>query len=397
VALCKDIVVRILFTFVGGNGHFVPLIPVASAAEAEGHTVAFGCGPSMVSTVEAAGFIVFPLGTGTASPPERIPLRPLDASREDQEFRDRFARHGAQYRAPHTIALCTEWQPDILVCDETDFGGMVAAERLGLPYATVLALAAGSFVRAELVGEALNELRAEHGLTPDLELEMLRRYLVLSPFPPSFRDPAYPLPATAHSFRPLLPEAAGDSAPAWSSMLPRVPTVYFTLGTVFNMESGDLFMRVLTGLRDLPVNVVVTVGHHIDPTEFGPHPANVYIERYIAQELILPHCSVVVSHGGSGSVIGALAHGRPMVLIPMGADQPLNAARCVQLGVAQVLDPIGAAPATVRTAVSAVLADPSYRRAAKRIRDEFAALPGPAHAIRLLERLAAEKRPLLSA
>jgi UDP:flavonoid glycosyltransferase YjiC (YdhE family) len=75
----------------------------------------------------------------------------------------------------------------------------------------------------------------------------------------------------------------------------------------------------------------------------------------------------------------------------------MNAARCVQLGVARVLDPIGATPATVRAAVSAVLADPSYRRAAKRLRDEFAALPGPAHAIRLLERLAAEKRPLLSA
>jgi MGT family glycosyltransferase len=175
-----------------------------------------------------------------------------------------------------------------------------------------------------------------------------------------------------------------------------VPTVYFTLGTVFNMESGDLFMRVLTGLRDLSVNVVVTVGHHIDPTEFGPQPANVYIERYIAQESILPHCSLVVSHGGSGSVIGALAHGRPSVLIPMGADQPMNAARCVQLGVARVLDPIGATPATVRAAVSAVLADPSYQQAAKRIRDEFAALPGPAHAIRLLERLATEKRPLLS-
>jgi UDP:flavonoid glycosyltransferase YjiC (YdhE family) len=46
----------------------------------------------------------------------------------------------------------------------------------------------------------------------------------------------------------------------------------------------------------------------------------------------------------------------------------------------------------VRAAVSAVLADPSYRRAAERIRDEFSALPGPAHAIRLLERLAVEER-----
>lgn len=381
-----------LFTFIGGNGHFVPLIPVARAAEAAGHTVAVGCGPSMVAMVAAAGFTVLPLGTGSASPPERLPLRPLDAAREDQEFRDRFAREGAQYRAPHTIALCSAWQPDVLVCDETDFGGMVAAERLGLPHATVLVMAAGSFVRADVIGEALNELRAKHGLPPDHELAMLRRYLVLSPFPPSFRDPAYPLPATAHSFRPLRPAPAGDRAPAWSSMRPGVPTVYFTLGTVFNMESGDLFTRVLAGLRDLPVNVVVTIGNDLDPTELGPQPANVAIERYIAQESILPHCSLVVSHGGSGSVIGTLAHGRPAVLIPMGADQPLNAARCVQLGVARMLDPIAATPDTVRAAASAVLADPSYRQAAERIRDEFAALPGPTHAVELLERLATDKR-----
>ena len=269
---------------------------------------------------------------------------------------------------------------------------MVAAERLGLPYATVLVMATGSFVRTEVVGDALNELRAEHGLLPDPELEMLRRYLVFSPFPLSFRDPAYPLPATAHSFQPPRPKAVRNLA--WPSMLPDVPTVYFTLGTVFNMESGDLFTRVLVGLRELPVNVIVTVGHHIDPTEFGPQPANVHIKQHIAQETILPQCSLIVSHGGSGSVVGALAHGRPSVLIPMGADQPMNAARCKQLGMARVLDPIEATPDMVREAVSDVLENPSYRRAAERMRDEFAALPGPMHAVTLLERLAAERRPL---
>jgi UDP:flavonoid glycosyltransferase YjiC (YdhE family) len=86
-----------------------------------------------------------------------------------------------------------------------------------------------------------------------------------------------------------------------------------------------------------------------------------------------------------------------MVLIPMGADQPLNAARCEALGVARVLDAVDATPDVVREAVLAVLDDPPYRRAAGRARDEIAALPGPAHAVMLLERLAAEKRPLCSA
>jgi UDP:flavonoid glycosyltransferase YjiC (YdhE family) len=387
---------RILFTFVGGHGHFEPLVPVARAAETVGHEVAFGCAPSMVPTVEAAGFTAFAIGSGTNRVPERIPLRPLDSEREDRDLRERFARRAAAFRVPHIMALCTGWNPGVLVCDETDFGAVLGAERLGLPFATVLVTAAGSFVRTEVVGEALNELRAEHGLEPDPELEMLSRYLVLSPFPESFRDPAHPLPATAHSFRPSMLESIEGAAPPWSSVLPGAPTVYLTLGTIFNMESGDLLGRVLTGLRKLPSNLVVTVGHHVDPAEFGPQPRHVHVERFIPQSLVLPYCDLVVSHGGSGSVIGALAHGLPSVLLPLGADQPLNAGRCAALGVARLLDAVDATPESVRAAAADVITDPGYRRNAEGLRDEIAALPEPARAVSLLERLAREKRPLYS-
>lgn len=388
---------RILFTFVGGSGHFEPLAPIARAAETAGHTVAFAGTPSMASLVESAGFTVFAMGEPGASVPERIPLRELDAEREDRDLRDGFADRGARDRANRYLALCTEWQPDLIVCDEVDFGAVIVAERLGILYATVLVIVAGSFVRRELIAEPLNRLRAEHGLPPDPTLAMLSRYLVLSPAPPSYRDPAFPLPDTAHALRLFtLPSVRDRAAPGWAIALPSAPSVYFTLGTVFNMESGDLFSRVLAGLRDLPINLVVTVGHHISPAEFGPQPANVHIDRYIPQSLILPQCDLVVSHGGSGSVLGALAHGLPMVLIPMGADQPHNASRCTTLGVAQVLDAVRATPETVRVSVSTVLTDPTYRQAAERLRDEIAAMPGPEHAVCLLERLAAEKQPLYS-
>jgi UDP:flavonoid glycosyltransferase YjiC (YdhE family) len=342
-----------------------------------------------------AGFTVYDAGADVDDPTRRMPLLAVDPEREDRDLREGFARRQARERARQILPLCDEWKPDLIVRDEVDFGSAVAAERLGLPHASVLVIAAGSFVRHDVIAEPLHELRAEHGLPPDPQLTMLSRYLVLSPAPPSYRDPAFPLPATAHPLRPLVPVAADGAAPPWITD-PHRALVYFTLGTVFNLESGDLFTRVLTGLRDLPVNVVVTVGHHIDPAEFGPQPANVHIERYIPQAQVLPRCAAVVSHGGSGSVIGALAHGLPSVLIPMGADQPHNAARCAELGVAQVLDAVTATPETVREAVSAVLADPAYRRAAERMRDEIAALPGPGHAVTLLERLAADKRPLIA-
>lgn len=380
---------RVLFSFIGGSGHVEPLVPIARAIDAAGHTVALSCGAAMASTVERLGFPVFQLGTASASAPERLPLRPIDMQREAREFRDGFARDGARGRAPHMIALCRAWQPDLIVCDETDFGDMIAAESLGLPYASVLVLAAGFVAPADTIRSALDEVRADFGLLPDPQLTMLSRYLVLAPFPASYRDPAFPLPATALNFRQSMPETPPD-APAWAMVLPGAPVVYFTLGTVFNTESGDLFARVLAGLRDLPINLLVTVGRHIDPAEFGAQPANVRIEQFVPQASVLPYCDLVVSHGGSGSVLGALAHGLPSVLIPMGADQPVNAARCVELGVARMLDPIALTPESVRAAVTAVLENPVYRQAAAWMRDEFAALPDAAQIVPAIERIVAD-------
>lgn len=389
---------RVLFSFVGGNGHFEPLVPLARACERAAHTVAVAGQPAMLPVIAAAGFTAFDTGGVTLSTPsERLPLLELDLEREDQALREGFARRLARERAATTLDVCAAWQPDLLVCDEIDFGAMIAAERAGRPYATVLVIAAGSFVRPDVVGEPLHELRAAHGLPPDPDLTMLSRYLVLLPFPPSYRDPAFPLPATAHAIRTLMLGRANEhSAPIWGVPRSDAPTVYFTLGTVFNVESGDLFERVLAGLRDLPLNVIATLGRELDPATFGPQPPHVHVAQFIPQASILPDCSLVVSHGGSGSVLGALAQGLPMVLLPIGADQPLNARRCAALGVARVLDALTATADSVAAAVTAVLSDRSYRRNAERLRDEIASLPEPGYAVQLLERLAAERQPLVA-
>lgn len=387
---------RILFTFAGGNGHFQPLVPIAQAAAAAGHTVAFAGQLAMQSAIEAAGFTAFATGgTTLGTITERQPLLKLDCSREEQDLSEGFAKRFACERATALLTLCTTWQPDLLVCDEIDFGAMIAAEKLGLPYASVLVIAAGSFVRREVVGAALTVARAAFGLPPDPDLTMLSRYLVLAPFPPSYRDPAFPLPATAHAIRPLtLAASAAPSTPAWPRHLPDAPLVYFTLGTVFNVESGDLFERVLAGLCELPINVIATVGREIDPAIFGPQPPQLQLAHYIPQAELLPHCAAVIAHGGSGSVMGALAHGLPMVLIPMGADQPLNTDRCVALGVAIALDAVEATPQDIGTALTTVLADPTYRHQAERLQAEIAALPEPAYALTLLEQLAAARQPI---
>ena len=377
----------------------------------------------MIAQIKALGFAAFAAGSDVGLMPHRVPLAAIDMKREMRHVGEGFGRRIARERATDVLALCAAWQPDLLVCEELDFGPMIVAERLGLCYATVLISATGDFVRPDVVSGPLNEVRAEHGLPPDPGLAMPSRYLVLSPFPPGYRDPGVPLPATGHALR-LLPRVAtsdeaapseaaptravpseaalseaapieaapSEAAPVWLAHLGGAPTIYVTLGTIFNMESGDLFQRVLAGLCELPIELVVTVGRDIDPAELGPQPVNVHIERYVPQAALLPHCHLVVSHGGSGSVLGALTHGLPMVLLPLGADQPLNAARCETLGVARILDAVGATPLMVREAVSRALDDPAYRRAAEGFRDEIEALPGLRHALRLLERLAAKQR-----
>jgi UDP:flavonoid glycosyltransferase YjiC (YdhE family) len=344
----------------------------------------------MVPEVETLGWTAFATGSDVGLTPRRLPLVPVDLDREIEAVGSGFGRRIARERAADLLPLCAAWRPDLVVCEELDFGAMIVAERLALPHATVLVTATGSLIQPCVVVEPLNEVRAEHGLAPDPDLAMPGRHLVLSPFAPSYRDPGSPLPTTAHAFRPAF--AASNQSPPWLVRLGDAKVVYFTLGTVFNAESGDLFQRVIAGLRDLSVQVAVTVGRGIDPAELGPQPANVHVERYVSQGVLLPRCHLVVCHAGSGSVMGALAHGLPMVLFPLGADQPLNAARCQALGVARVLNAMEATPAAVGAVVSSVLEDPSYRRESERLRDEIAALPGPAHAVVLLERLAQAKR-----
>jgi UDP:flavonoid glycosyltransferase YjiC (YdhE family) len=384
---------RVLFTFAGGSGHAEPLVPIARAVQAAGHSVAFAGRHSAVAPLETHGFTLFPDQAAMSGGPATItPLLEVDMEREYRTLRDAYADRFARAAIRRLLELSVDWEPDIVVCDEVDFGSMIAAERLGLPHATVLVTAAGSFVRPDVVAEPLDALRAEHRLPPDPGLAMLARDLVLSPFPPSFREPAFPLPPDTLSIRPSAvdPAATGVTMP-WVPHEADVQTVYFTLGTVFNRESGDLFARVLAGLRELPINVVVTVGRHVDRDVVGPQPENVHVERYIPQSALLPHCDLVVNHGGSGSVIDSLAHGVPLVVLPMGADQPLNAARCVQLGVGMVLDALRATPRSVGEAVTAVLDDRNYRVAAERIRNEIAALPGPDAAVTHLERLTHKK------
>ena len=191
------------------------------------------------------------------------------------------------------------------------------------------------------------------------------------------------------------PGAEGESLPAWVKELPPDrPVVYVSLGTVFNAEARDVFAAVLDGLRSEPITAILTVGADNDPADFGPQPEHVHIERFIPQSLLLPYCDAVVNQGGT-AILPILGHGLPLLILPQGANQFHNAAACVAAGVGRRLLPGEVTPEAVRRDVSALLYDPSLRKAAQGIQAELAAMPGPERGVELIERLAAERRPLL--
>ena len=117
-------------------------------------------------------------------------------------------------------------------------------------------------------------------------------------------------------------------------------------------------------------------------------PANARVERWIPQSQLLPRCAAFVSHGGSGALLGALRAGIPILALPQGADQFMNAERIVEGGIGRRLMPDELAPDTVRDAVRALIDDPRYATAIAVHRDSIAAMPSPAAVVPILEAFA---------
>jgi MGT family glycosyltransferase len=172
--------------------------------------------------------------------------------------------------------------------------------------------------------------------------------------------------------------------------------IFATLGTVSNQGAQDVFAAIIEGAGKVAGTLVLAVGADFDPAVLGPQPAHIHVERYLPQSLVFHRCDMVITHGGSATLITALSHGLPLVVLPISADQPDNAALVAAHGLGRVIGQDQRTAPAIETVTRAVLADPSYRRNALLIRDEIAALPGPDYAVSLLERLAQERAPILA-
>ncbi len=136
---------------------------------------------------------------------------------------------------------------------------------------------------------------------------------------------------------------------------------------------------------------MITTGTGFDPGSLGSLPANVHVERFVPQSLLLQHCDLVVSHAGFGTVLGAMQHGVPMVLACLAADHWYNAERCAELGLARVVGRGAQSAQGLSSLVRGALADDELQAGAAAMKAAFADLPDVSEAVPLLERARARE------
>lgn len=407
---------RVLMTTQPGLGHLHPLVPIAQALRDAGDEVAFACAASFAPRVERLGFRCFAAGMDWLESDAGETFPELKASLEQNQplwlLTEVFADIAAHEMATDLFDVCDEWRPDIIVRNDYEFAACVVAEKLDIPHATVgMEFSLSRHEWDALIGEQLAYLRSAYGLKPYPAVDMLYRYLYLSPTPPSYTFPASAPVPEIHHLRPVNFDRSGEEVlPAWIANLPDRPTVHATMGTVFN-RTEDIYETIIAGLRDEPINLIITIGRNRDPDTFGPQPDNVYIEQYIPHTLLLPHCDLVITHGGFNTTMSVLSHGLPLILIPISASQPLHANLCAKLELGRVIvrepgqfetylgseaTPAVLSPSTIREMTWDVLETPAYKQNVETLRDEIRALPEPDTAVPLLHQVADTNTPLVT-
>jgi MGT family glycosyltransferase len=210
----------------------------------------------------------------------------------------------------------------------------------------------------------LNALRRQYGLAPVSHtldhLRAARRQLVQTSAEFDF---PWTLPANVRYVGPVLDDPVWAQTP-WMPPAGDAPLVLVAMSSTFQDQVGCL-QRVLDALGTLKIRGVMTAGPAIDVTELTP-PANVTILERASHQQILQHAALLITHGGHGTAMKALAAGVPMVLLPHGRDQGDTATRVTLRGAGISLSRT-AASSTIAAAARRVLQNDSYRTAAQRL------------------------------
>ena len=216
---------------------------------------------------------------------------------------------------------------------------------------------------------ALNQARRRMGLRPlrgyFAQHDRTARVVVLTS--PHVDYPTQGMPPNVRLVGTPLDEVAPTPwDPPWSPA-ERQPRLLVSLSTL-PQGQAPLMERILAALAGLPVRAIVTLGPALAASQFTA-PPNVILETFIPHTAVLPHVEAMVTQCGLGPVMKALAHGVPLVCLPLVGDQADNAARVVARGAGlRVL--ADAPPERLREAIQRVVTDPAFQHAAQQLATE---------------------------
>ena len=384
-------VMRVLFTSRPLHGHVQPLLPLARALRDSGHQVGFATGPAFLPALLEMGFTTFKAGNDPLTVEKRNELFPesLKLPPRDQRhffFPRIFAGVEALPRAIDVLEVITTWGPSLLVNEVAELGGPLAAARAGIPHVTV---GFGPPVQADvlaLTDAAVAPYWASYGVKAATPAGLYDN-LYLDPCPPSLQPSGLGIIPNRRGIRtgtgPLLNEAAATTLAGF----PTQGVIYATMGTIYGRDA-QLFRNVIAGVASAGRPLLVTSGPHVSASEIGAIAANTIVVPFLAQAAVLPRCDLAVTHGGAGSVLGALAFGVPLLILPRGADQFYNATLVERAGAGRWLEPNDVSADSIGEAVRLLLADAGYAAAARRIKAEIDSMPSPADVAAALEDLA---------
>lgn len=355
---------RVLMSCMPFAGHLNPILSLGEAIRAAGHDVCVATDELGKGAVQAAGAELLPIDLGIPPLPDT-----LDDTRQLSDgWWNPYPRWEHELREP-----LRDWNPDVVVRDRIEPAALTIAQEAGVPCVSVATMAIPA---------------------PD---QRAGGELWLNPYPPALGGTGRDAMSEAdeHHIRPLLDDFFGDGLlPDWLAAPRDRPLVYATLGTILN-RTRTVFPVIVDALAGLDVDLLLTIGRDRASLGLGELPSNVHVGQYVPHQLLFPLCDVFVGPGGFSTMLGALAHGVPLCLIPLACNDTVHAERCAALG-AGMVHPVPAggsgfveldavSPTVVRTMVECVLTDPSYARAAQRLQAEIERLPDRTAAVDLIE------------
>ena len=374
---------RVLFSTRPAYGHVYPMMPLAIAARDAGHDITFATAGPFVHKLRSVGFATYDVGLTIEDARERVVAGlPSDGMPKGEDgrpnlefgarmFLDVLARHTARDLAP----LLDPLKPDVVVYEQMDFGAAIVAHAAGIPaICHSLSPRMPDEIIAMLAHGRVDALWSDFG-QGIRTLDVFTGDVYLDIFPTVLQQPTFLDNPARRRLRPI-PFAESDAQlPAWIGSTGR-PLVYLTLGTVVAVD--DVLRPAIEGLATLDADVLLALGSAAG-TGLGALPETSASSRSSTRRRCGQHLDLVVHHAGSGTLLGALSHGTPQLLLPKGADQFFNADVMAKTEMADVLEPRQVTPEAVATLAGKAMLE--RRLTAHAARREIAAMPHPSEVI----------------